>query len=144
MKSTGEWGKTFSPSLSPHLYYETYTRDWLQRVSDEELKRRGYLMQAPDFKLAGPGALLEQQVPDDIAGSEVPQMLTASVRCPRTNRAFNYQKKEIDYYRRWSIPLPTLHWSERLYDLSVKRDLIPDVCGPFRGGNWLSPFSGEG
>ena len=123
MKATGEWGNFFPAVLSPHFYEHSFCHDWLEPISGDEAKRRGYRIggETAYADLQGePSGLIpnsSQEITDDL-GEHV-------YGCERSGRAFKFQKSELLFHKRTNIPLPSIHWRERVKERIAKVFLIP-------------------
>jgi hypothetical protein len=153
MKSTGEWGEFFPPLSSPHVYAEAWIGDFFEDISAEEKKRRGYRTDPlPEEQTVEPYHLTSEELPLDISDVDDENLTKQTVKCLITAGAksimdqktakkgseghkgncstvclYRFQKKEIDFFKRQNIPLPRLHWRERLRRLTAKRRLIPAI-----------------
>ena len=50
-------------------------------------------------------------------------------RCPETGQNFNLQRKEIEFYRRFNIPLPRIGWHSAFDRLIAQRVRPPEDLG---------------
>ena len=112
MIETGEWGRYFSPKISPHAYNETIALDF-HPLSKEEVAERGWHWiemkdEVPQVERIIPAKDLPEsinQIPDDI--------LNWAIKCEETQRPFRIVKQELDFYRTMNLPIPHLHPDER-------------------------------
>lgn len=112
MKQTGEWGEFFPMPLSPFCYNETVAYEFYP-LSKEAVLARGYAWkdqvdEAPQVEKVLAAAQLPgriKDVPDDI--------LRWAVQCEKTGRPFRIIKQELDFYRKFGLPIPHLHPEER-------------------------------
>lgn len=112
MKNTGEWGEFFPAKYSPFSYNETLAQEYFP-LSKEEVESKGWswrkqeeiiLSKAktiPADKL--PGNI--QEIPDDI--------LNWAIECEVTKREFKITPKELQFYRKFDLPIPHFHPDER-------------------------------
>jgi hypothetical protein len=127
MKTTGEWGMFFPSQLSPHGYEESLVDAWLNPIPLEEAQQRGFIMTPRPRHLADGHSLDAGSVPEDIAEVSEASVLGRPIACERSREVFGYSRAEIQYYKRFQIPLPTLHWRERIANLLNAMQRIPAV-----------------
>ncbi|MFN8390830.1 MAG: hypothetical protein U0136_11110 [Bdellovibrionota bacterium] len=125
MKATKEWGEFFPPSIAPHPYNESISPLYFEPNDPERLKVRGYRFSPEQAFTSYPGALLATALPNSASGAAAKELLKKPVLCAKTGRPFNFQAKELQFYERRRIPLPRLHWRERLFDMLGSRALLP-------------------
>lgn len=97
--------------------------EYLSPIPLEEAARRGYrltdeLPAPPPVK-----AIRASDLPDELEQS-IQAVSDKPILCARSSKAFNLQRKELDYLQNHRIPLPRLHWNERLQDLIGTRTLL--------------------
>ena len=101
MKETGEWGKFFSPAISPFAYNETAAFDKYP-LSKEDALSLGYrwldeeIMPIPEIRDPLPCSI--EEVPDAI--TEDPLV------CSESGKSYRITKQELAFYRKLGIPLP--------------------------------------
>lgn len=129
MRETGEWGMFLSPKLSPHPYSESLARDYLADISDAEILRRGYRPEpAQELAAAASGrrVLDASELPDAVDGLDLSEFAGAVLRCEQTGNNFNLQRRELEFYARFRIPLPRVHWRARMQEKILGRVRIAD------------------
>jgi hypothetical protein len=110
MKSTGEWGEFFPPSISPFAYNETAAQIHYP-LSKNQVESRGWQWSDWEHTLEAdrtiPASRLPeiQDIPDDI--------LNWAIMCEVTERPFKITPQELQFYRSNDIPIPHLHPDER-------------------------------
>jgi hypothetical protein len=124
MKTTGEWGEFFPPSLSPFAYNETIAQEFFP-LTKESAAQKGFAWReesARNYQITLP----TERIPDHIKGiSET--ILNEVIQCahaaPPTGgcvhqctTAFKITKEELQFYRSMSIPLPRLCPNCRHYE----------------------------
>ncbi|MCC6221439.1 MAG: hypothetical protein IT291_09395, partial [Deltaproteobacteria bacterium] len=67
------------------------------------------------------------ELPDDIYDVGADEVLSKKIRCSSSGELYSIQKKEFDFYRRHSIPIPRKHWKLRLKELAQKREIMKTV-----------------
>jgi hypothetical protein len=65
----------------------------------------------------------------DLADADV---LGKAFRCHRSEKPFSIQKAELKFHQRYAIPLPEVHWLERIYGLWGRRRPVPDALSDWR------------
>lgn len=126
MQQNGEWGEFFPPNLSPHAIDESYALAFVESLSDDEYRRRGYRVRGTAAPGRSASDIIEaEDLPERIADADE-SLLARPIRCELSGHIFKLQAKEIHFYRRQNIPLPRQHWQVRLRDKITRRDLNPD------------------
>jgi len=128
MKRTSEWGQFLPPMYSPHYYEESQAYQWYDPISHTDAKRRLYRLR-PESATASSDihAKPVSKLPLNIKDANVEELAKAIIACANTGKTYRLTTQEISFYQRNSIPLPRLHWEERLRILMNKRRLIPSV-----------------
>lgn len=93
MKTTREWGEYFPTEISPFAYNESFG-DLYFPLEKKEVLKRGWKWLEKDENDSG-----------DFSGYVQ--------RCEKSGRSFRFVKKEIDFYKKWNLPLPKLCFDER-------------------------------
>ncbi|MDD5026310.1 MAG: hypothetical protein PHH13_02930 [Candidatus Peribacteraceae bacterium] len=131
MRSRGEWGLYFPPTLSPFGYNESLAHEYLP-LSEKEARAQGFywrkiVEKKPTVSKTIPAGSLPdriEDIPDDV--------VNWAIVCEVTGRPFRILKQELDFYRRQGLPLPRLHPDER-YDRRLRlrnpRHLWSRKCG---------------
>lgn len=127
MKANGEWGESFPVKEAPHFYHESGVHEYMFPIPEEVAEARGYRIGKESVPTEDMQALNGSAVPAVMDNNAFEQLQSAKIRCEKTERIFNFQKKELEYYRRLAIPPPHLHWRERLYQTLQRRQLMPAV-----------------
>lgn len=127
MKTTGEWGEFFPPAYSTHAYHASVACDIFEGLSESTLMKRGYRVLPQDEPAAQAGETSAKDIPDRSSDIAPGKLLEKRFVCEKTSRPFTYQKKELDFYVRFKIPPPRIHWKERIENLNQKRRGIPAV-----------------
>ncbi len=124
MKSTGEWCEWFPVQVSTNTYQESWAHEYLEDIPEEEIHRRGYKIGTVTHQAADANAVDVEKLPQPIAAEMV---LGKSIRCRVSGQAFSFQAAELEFYRKYSIPVPPVHWRERLKALLSQRERMPEV-----------------
>jgi hypothetical protein len=108
MKTDGEWGKFYPPTMSPYGYNESVAHEYLP-LTEAEAKKRGFLWRnITEKKPSASRTVNAADLPDRI--EDVPDdVLNWAIECTETKRPFKIIKQELDFYRRQSLPLPRVH-----------------------------------
>jgi len=130
MKERGEWGEFFPVSISPFAYNETVAHEYFPMEKVDVLSKgwkwKDDIGQIPDVEKIIPADQLPEnidEIPDDI--------LNWAVKCSASERPFRIIKQELDFYRRFKLPIPKLHPDERHKARLNKRNprkLWPRTC----------------
>ncbi len=131
MKQTGEWGEFFPQSCCPHYYDESFAGDYIESLPQPELLHRGYRILGAQPQAEPPEAVFGADLPESASAIDS-SFLSRPIKCISTGAYFNFQKSELEFYRKHSVPLPRIHWRVRLRNLLDARDKISediDVVG---------------
>lgn len=127
MKSTGEWGEFFPPQCSYHCHEESLMDLVMQPITSDVAGARGYrTVKLPESSASG-DSLDAGTLPGDIAAVLPEKWAGRAIRCSQSGSTYNFQRTELEFYKRFNIPLPRVHWRERLRNLVKKRELMPTV-----------------
>lgn len=100
MKRTGEWGQFFPGKYAPHYYKESQAGQLNQpRISQ-------LVQYSPDHEWV-----------DRFDDTTIEVVLGKVWRCTITGKEFKLVRQEVEFYLRQGIPLPRIHWQERLKNL---------------------------
>ncbi len=110
MKSTGEWGQFLPAKYAPHYYEESQAHEFLDQRAKIKDQRSG--VQTLDKR--------ELRCEDDIANVEVEKVDGIVWECCLTGKPFKLVRQEVEFYRQQNIPLPRIHWQERLKRLRLR------------------------
>ena len=126
MKSTGEYGEFFPPSLSPFEYNRSAANDYMPLRKDLALER-GYRWHESGPKAIRPATT---RLSTDIG--EIPDTIVREIlACDTCGKNYRLIPQELDFYRQMKIPAPQLCWGCRLQDLihaRKPRRLFPGHC----------------
>jgi len=104
------FGEFFPPEISPFAYNETCAQDYFP-IDEKTAKEKGYLWR--------------EYVPNSykttIKGKDLPQtiaevddsILDQIIECEITKKPFKILEQELSFYRRFDLPLPSIHPDER-------------------------------
>jgi len=110
MKNTGEYGEFFPSEISPFSYNETVAQDYFPITKDEAISKGHYWREHTpgSYKVTKRGSELPQTIAevDDSILDEV-------IECEITKRPFKFLEQELNFYRRFNLPLPSVHPDER-------------------------------
>ena len=103
MRSTGEWGQYFPPSLSPFGYNETVAYESAP-LSREEVQKRGWKW-FDDSEVRenylGPKYVIPVRI-EDVQGDICSQILS----CEATENPYRIIPQELEFYREMQLPIP--------------------------------------
>lgn len=127
-KAAGDWGEFFPAEYAPFPYAASCVDEWLAPLEPAEIKRRGYRVDSLiEPEPLNKGQLDAELLPQNIADVQAQQVLGKAIRCKQTGRSFNFQRSELDFYKKYNIPLPDTHWRTRIHQMIAKRQLMPAV-----------------
>ncbi|MBI4836576.1 MAG: hypothetical protein HY817_04935 [Candidatus Abawacabacteria bacterium] len=112
MTSTGEYGMPFPGHLSPQYYNESYAMEFLPLTKAEAL-RRGYAWKEKDTEEHGAISTLPDHI-DETNNDILQQVLL----CSQSGKKYRLVKAELDFYRRYHIPIPRIAPLVRIENLS--------------------------
>ena len=111
MKADWEWGEFFPSALSPFGYNETIAYEHFP-LTKEAAKHQWF--KRCDYEAPFP------QVEKTITAEELPSIQTVTddilqtaILCKITGKPFRIIKKELEFYRKHNLPLPTKHPDQR-------------------------------
>ena len=108
MKADGERGEFFPATISPFGYNETLANDYFP-LTREEAWKRDFLW--ADFEAPLPQAekIVEAaQLSDDIS-TVSDEILNIAIKCEVSGRLFLLVKPELEFYKKYNLPLPKRH-----------------------------------
>lgn len=108
MSSNGEYGKFFPISSSPNYYNRSDVEEFFPLERQEAVSRKFNWLEETEQAL-----LTRNSPPDDITHFALDQ--TSNVfTCEETGKGFKITKPEIEFYKKHSLPPPTVAPMERL------------------------------
>lgn len=136
--SATEWGEFFPVSLSPFGYNETIAQEYYPLTQDEAL-HLGYRWKRDD-----PHEFQTQTVDFPETITETPDsIVNESFSCETTGRSFRIIPQELEFYRRYGLPVPRKHPDERHADRMRQRNghtLYDRTCDKCNSAI-ISPFA---
>lgn len=120
MKNTHEWGEFFPSYCSPFAYNETYANDFYP-LSKEQALRQGYSWQDHLPQPVGKETLLTGQIPGDIHDAS-DSILQDIILCSSCGRNYKLIKQELDFYKKFELPIPRKCFRCRHVDRLHKRN----------------------
>ena len=121
MIETGEWWEFFHSSLSPFGYNETVANEHFPL---EKSQATAWWFNRSDYITPMPQAdktLKVTELQPHIALVEE-DIIKSAVECEVTNKPFRIMKQELDFLKKWSIPLPRRHPDQRHKDRMGRRN----------------------
>jgi hypothetical protein len=113
MKATNEWGDFIPLTLSPFAYNESIAAEY-QPLSKDEVLSRGLKWKEGLINISSVSDdFLSKSIPPEHAGQNTEEILKTAWRCSATNKAYKIIRQELEFYRRMSLPLPSLSPDER-------------------------------
>ena len=126
MRSTGEWGEFFPIEQSPFAYNESIVNEYIPLEKSQVLEV-GLSWKEPAAKAIPKTLNHPPEFIDEVGNEHLKQTFT----CKKTNKAYKFQKAELEFYKRVNLPLPTLCPDERhlsRMSLRAPRRLIDRSC----------------
>ncbi len=120
MKTTGEYGEFFPLGYSPFAYNETVAQDFFPLTKAQALALGAQWNDALDLLSPITNGVDASTLPDTIAGVE-DDILTKTLICIVSKRAYKIQPTELYLYRQLGIPLPRKHPEVRLKERMTQR-----------------------
>jgi hypothetical protein len=111
MKERGEYGKMFPLDLIPFCYNETIAQMALP-LTRASAMAKGFrwadrpVRQVPATMIYTPPDSIHDVVWEELEGKVIV--------CQDSGRPFKIIKQEFEFYKKFNIPLPRLHWEVRL------------------------------
>lgn len=100
MKSTGEWGQFFPSKYAPHYFEESQAG---------QLHCSKPVLVTIDSCSCDSSSWI-----DTIHDGSIDEIVEKLWTCMVTGKVFKLVRQEVDFYQRQRIPLPRIHWQERL------------------------------
>lgn len=120
MLERGEYGEFFPASMGPGPYNDSNSNLFYPLTKEQVLELGWHWedMEEDDIDLSKFETLRYDQVPDDIkdVGDDI---LDKALICEKTGKPFRLTKYEMSFYRKHGIPVPTVHPTQRIENLSV-------------------------
>lgn len=108
MQKTWEWGKFFPKYLSSFAYNESVAIEYYPMEKDEAIRCgflwTDYIAPFPKVEKYIPASMLPAdiaKIPDDI--------LNWAIECEDTKKPFRITLQELEFYRKYSFPIPKKH-----------------------------------
>jgi len=124
-----KYGEFFPSELSPFSYEETIAYEYFS-LNKEEILNRG--LNFFDRQIEK-NYNIEIIIPPDTITEVNDTVLNKAIKCTETGKLFNITKMELDFYRRFNLPLPTespfVRHHRRLRFISDHMKLLERNCG---------------
>jgi len=131
MKKTGEWGQFFPAEISPFSYNDSLAQDYFPLARDEVIARglKWYDRDLRDYKISLPHEKLPAKI-----GDATDKILQEIISCSsqdseiekasylRCATAFRLHPAELQFYRRFNLPIPHKCFSCRLQERLARRN----------------------
>jgi len=104
------YGEFFPSEISPFAYNETVVQDYFP-IDEKLANDKGYLWReynSGSYKTTIKGGDLPQNIKE--VGDSI---LNEVIECEITGKPFKFIEQELNFYRRFDLPLPSLHPDER-------------------------------
>lgn len=104
MKTTGEYGEFFPPSIAPVYYNETQGNFYMP-LTKEEVLSRGWHWEDTLVGVFGKGTIEPENIPDSI-NDVTDEALKEVYTCMECSKNYNIIPDEFTFYKREVLPLP--------------------------------------
>jgi hypothetical protein len=131
MKKTGEWGQFFPVETSPFPYNDSLAQDYFPLTKSEVIARgwKWYDRDARSYKVT----LLHEKLPakiGDVNDSIIQEVISCSSQDSESERAshfrcataFKLHPAELQFYRRFNLPIPHKCFACRLQERLARRN----------------------
>ncbi len=107
MKEDGEWGEFFPAAISPFGYNETAACENYPLEKQQAIEQ-GFKW--TDYEVPVSGVEQRSAVEIPASSSEITDdLLKYNFKCEFSGRLFRFIKQELDFYRKFALPLPRIH-----------------------------------
>jgi len=124
-----KYGDFFPYEISPFSYSETVANEYFP-LNEEEIKKEGF---RDEDHSAETNYDVEVITPPDLISEVDESILNRAIKCESTGKLFKLIKSELDFYKRFSLPVPNkspfARHRERLRFISEHMKLLDRVCG---------------
>ncbi len=112
MKTTWEWWEFFPINISPFWYNETFAQEYFPLTKEEALKK-GYKWQK-EHPINVPqwiNTLSGESLPSitNLSKEEEIKILNSAIICVESKKPFRIIKQELEFYKKYNLPLPNKH-----------------------------------
>ncbi len=122
MQKMGEWWEFFPSSISPFGYNETVANEYFPLARDVALQHLSedwkQLFNWSDYEAPFPKVekiIPANKLPENI--KEIPDdILNWAIECEITKKPFRIIKQELEFYRKYNLPIPKRHPDQRHLD----------------------------
>ncbi|MDD2487014.1 MAG: hypothetical protein PHS92_01445 [Candidatus Gracilibacteria bacterium] len=129
MKTIGEWGEFFPANLSPFGYNETVAMEYYPISSSDSINRIATdgkpIFNWSDYE--NPIVKVEKTIPADKLPDDIidipDDIVNWAILCEISGKPFRIMKKELDFYRKHSLPISRRHPDIRHMDRMSMRNL---------------------
>ncbi len=129
MKSTGEFGEFFPPSIAPVYYNETQGNMYMP-LSKDEVLAKGWHWEDNTPGTFGKETISVNDIPDRI-GDVDDTIIKEIFACSACNKNYNISQNELLFYKKENLPLPRKCPNcryQRRFDMRPARRLWHRVC----------------
>ncbi len=130
MKKTWEWWEFFPSSLSPFWYNETVAQEYFLLSKKESINWGFNWSNYESPKPLMTNIIPAFRLPDNI--KDIPDdILNWAIECEITKTPFRITREELEFYRKYSLPIPRRHPDQRHLDrmkLRNPRKLFARIC----------------
>jgi hypothetical protein len=132
MQQTGEWWSFFSPSISPFWYNDTCAAEWFPETKSSVLekgrKRKDKVISEYNGTL-----YTIRPIHEYVQEEHRYEILHATLVCSESKRPYKIIQQELDFYIKFSLPIPDKHPEQRYKEMFLRwilpRTLYKRTCG---------------
>lgn len=106
MKSTGEWGEFFPIWLSPFAYNESIVNEYLPKTKEEAIAL-GFSWKDDIPSTTGQETIDYEMLPKNPEEFDVKTLVTHILKCKTCSKNYRLIEREINFYRRFGLPIPS-------------------------------------
>lgn len=135
MLERGEYGEFFPPEFSPFPYNGSLATAYQGFDNFEEAKRYGYGIEEIPESVEGAMNLeiiFSTKLPLDIKDVD-DSILEKVILDEDNNKKFRITRYELEFYRKYNLPLPRIHWFPRMNqwrkDFDLRLRFFERPCG---------------
>lgn len=114
MQKTGEWGEFFPASLSPFRYNKTLANDYFPADRTDAEKLGMSWQESDTMEFEGESYVLKASIEEYAKSTlESEKLLSGVIKCSISGRPFKIMPRELEFYIKNKLPVPTIHYDER-------------------------------
>lgn len=121
MKKDQIWGEFLPAATAPYSYDTSFANEWYEPIQEHWIEKIGfYRGELPEDILYGNPSILSSKLSDK-------DILNSIYQCNVSNKSYKIISKELAFLRKYKLPLPKMHWRERILKRSAARQRMPSL-----------------